>query len=50
MRVIAMITEPAAIRKILRAMKLSTEIPRPLPARAPPQGELEFDHQERDPA
>ena len=44
MKVLACITEPEAIRKILRAMKLSTEIPRALPARPPPQGELEFDH------
>ncbi len=47
MRVIACITEPGPIRKILRAMKLSTEIPRPLPARAPPQGEFEFGQEER---
>jgi len=50
MRVIATITEPEAIRKVLSAMKLSTEIPRPFPARAPPQGEFEFDQEERETA
>ncbi len=50
MRVIASITEPGAIQKILRAMKLSTEIPRPVPARPPPQGEFEFLQPERDTA
>jgi hypothetical protein len=42
MRVLACITEPATIRDILQAMKLSTEVPRASPARPPPQGEFDF--------
>ena len=50
MRVIALITEAGAIRKILHAMKLPPEIPRPLPSRAPPQGEFDFAQEDRDTA
>ena len=42
MKAIACISEPALFRKILAAMKLSSEIPRAAPARPPPQGEFEF--------
>lgn len=42
MKVIACLTQPATIRKILRAMGLSTEIPPRAPPREPPQGLFEF--------
>ena len=43
MRVISTITEPMTVRRILRSMGLSTEIPARAPPRGSPQGEFEFD-------
>jgi len=42
MKVIATISEPFTVRKILRSMGLSTEIPPRAPPRASPPGEFEF--------
>ena len=43
MRVIAFIVEPAVIERILTHVGEPTEPPAVLPARAPPQLELDFD-------
>jgi hypothetical protein len=43
MKPIAEVTEPEAIRKILRAMGLPAEAPRAEPARPPPQLGFDFD-------
>lgn len=42
MRVLACITEPQTIRKMLTSMGLSCDIPVRAPPREPPQGEFEF--------
>ncbi len=42
MELIAIITEPEPIGKILRAMRLPEEAPVVAPPRAPPQAEFEF--------
>jgi hypothetical protein len=47
MKVISCLTQPAEIRKFLRSIGLSSEIPSRAPPRDPPQGEFEFAHQER---
>jgi hypothetical protein len=44
MKVIATITEPGLVRRILRSMGLSTEIPARAPPRSFPSGEFEFVH------
>ena len=43
MKLIAEITEPEAVVKILRAMGLPDAAPRAAPARPPPQSAFEFD-------
>jgi hypothetical protein len=43
MRLVAFIQEPAVIETILRHIGEPSEAPKVLPARAPPQGEMEFD-------
>ena len=43
MRLIAFIMEPPVVEKILSHIGEPTEPPLVLPARAPPQGELDFD-------
>ncbi len=40
--IIAFILDPAVIRRILEHLDLESEPPQVLPARSPPQGELEF--------
>ena len=42
MKVIATITEPGLVRRILRSMGLSAEIPARAPPRSDPSGEFEF--------
>ena len=42
MKVIACLTEPATVRKVLRSMGLSPEIPARSPPRDPPQGDFQF--------
>ena len=43
MKILAAITQPAAIAGILKALSLPTEAPSFHPARAPPQTEFDFD-------
>ena len=42
MRIVSFITKGETIRRILEAVDLPTEPPRPAPARPPPQESLEF--------
>ncbi len=56
MRVIAALSKPATVAKVLAHLDLPTALPSPAPARAPPwsedeldQGELDLDH-DNDPA
>jgi hypothetical protein len=48
MKILAAITEPEAIRKILDHLGISSEAPRPTAARPPPQAELSADLDEVD--
>ena len=41
-KLIAMITDPATIRRILAHLKLPLEFPQLAPSRAPPESELPF--------
>ena len=43
MRIIAFVTDPVPVRSILTYLDLPTQPPPLSPARAPPQGLLEFD-------
>ncbi len=43
MRIIAFVLDPPVIERILRHVGEPTQPPAVLPARSPPQGELEFD-------
>jgi hypothetical protein len=47
--VIATITDPPVVRKILEHLGLDTDPPRRAPARPPPQTLIDFDSQQRDP-
>ena len=42
MRIIAFIQDPPVIEKILQSICEPTRAPEAVPARAPPQGEMEF--------
>ena len=44
MKVVAAVTDPASIRRYLEGTGKSPDIPEVAPARAPPQGELDFDY------
>jgi hypothetical protein len=43
MRILAFIQDPPVVEKILRHIGEPTEPPQMLPARAPPQAEMDFD-------
>ncbi len=43
MRIIAFVLDPPVIERILRHLSEPTEPPAILPAKSPPQGEIEFD-------
>ena len=43
MRIIAFIEEPTVIEKVLKHIGEPTQAPEILPARAPPQAEMDFD-------
>ena len=43
MRIIAFVLDPPVIERILRHLGEPTEPPAILPAKSPPQGEIEFD-------
>jgi len=48
MKIIACLTDPPVVRKVLRAMGLRTEVPGAMPARPPPQSELDFETDQRE--
>jgi len=50
MIIVAAVTSPSGVARILHSLGLPTQHPRFQPARPPPQGELLFDGSERDPA
>ncbi len=43
MRIVAFIEEPAVVESILRHLGEPTQAPATLPARGPPQAEMDFD-------
>ena len=43
MQLIAALSEPSVLKKILGHLELPTTLPHPAPARAPPWSELELD-------
>jgi hypothetical protein len=48
MKILAAVTEPASVRRVLKSMGLPGEAPRLLPARSPPQTELGDDRVQSD--
>jgi len=48
MKIIACLTDPPGVRKVLRAMGLRSEVPGATAARPPPQSELDFETDQRE--